>query len=109
MGDAEIAAAALADARRGDADSQCYVAIGLTYGSDGFEKNEAAAAALRWFRQAAAQGNRQALCNLGFLYQFGIGVPADPVEAERLYRRAATRGHPEALEALDSSDPECWG
>ena len=96
--DVQIAATALADAKRGDASSQRYVAIGLTYGSDGFEKDEGKA--LDWFRRAARQGDAQALYNLGWLYEFGEGVPVDPVRAERLYTLAAMRGHPEALEAL---------
>ena len=43
------------------------------------------------------------LYNLGYLYQFGEGVPMDPVKAERLYKLAATLGHREALDASDSS------
>ena len=53
--------------------------------------------------RTAAQGDPQALYNLGHLHAFGDGVAADPVEAERLYRLAAARGHPEALEAQGGS------
>ena len=98
MTDAEIAADALANAKRGDAECQCYVAIGLTEGSDAFPQNTRAA--LTWFRRAAAQLYPQALYNLGAIYQYGEGVPVDPVRAERLYTLAAMQGHPEALEAL---------
>ena len=96
--DPEFAAETLAKAKRGDASSQRSVAIGLTDGSDGFEKDEGGA--LEWFRRAARQGDAQALYNLGWLYEYGEGGPADSVEAERLYRLAAMQGHPEAREAL---------
>ena len=99
--DAQIAAEALTNAKRGDAESQCYVAVGLTHGSDSFPQNKREA--LTWLRRAAAQLNPQALYNLGYLYEYGDGVPADPVEAERLYRLAAAQGHPEAREALGLS------
>ena len=36
------------------------------------------AQALRWFRLSAAQGDADALYNLGFMYGVGEGVPADP-------------------------------
>ena len=99
MTEAEIAAEALANAKRGDAECQCYVAIGLTEGSDGFPQNKRAA--LYWFRRAATQLYPQALYNLGGICEYGEGVPVDPVRAELLYTLAAMQGHPEALEALN--------
>ena len=79
------------------------MAVGHTYGSDGFEKDEREA--LSWFQRVAAQGNLQALYNLAWLHEFGEEVPADPAEAERLYNHAAALGHPEASEALGQSGP----
>ena len=57
-------------------------------------------AALRWFRLAAEQGDADALYNLAFMYDNGEGVPADPVEAERLYTLAAAQGHVDALSEI---------
>ena len=45
--------------------------------------------AATWYRKAADQGYPRALINLGFLYEQGRGVPADPVAALKLYRQAA--------------------
>src|SRR5262249_59764899 len=52
------------------------------------------AAALRWWRQAAAENDPQAEAGLGTLYAFGLGVPHDDVEAARWFREAAQRGLP---------------
>jgi hypothetical protein len=46
-------------------------------------------AAAHWYRLAAAEGNTRAQINLGFLYEKGLGVERDPVEALRWYRRAS--------------------
>ena len=89
--DTQIAAEALPAATAGDGDSQIYVAIGLVYGPDGFEKDECQG--LDWFRRAAAQDHPQALYNLAWLQEFTESVPADPTETERLYRLAAVPGH----------------
>ena len=98
MNDEEIAEVALAEAHRGDADAQCYIAIGLSYGWNGFERNEREA--LAWFRRAAEQGHREALYTLGSRHDVGDGVPQNPSEAQRLYALAAAQGHVEALTAL---------
>ena len=54
------------------------------------------AAAVRWFRLAAAQGYPAAQTNLGLLYQNGWGVPKDLSQAYRWYLRAARQGDAEA-------------
>ena len=55
------------------------------------------AAALRWFRHAAAQGYPAAQANLGLLYANGWGgVPKDMAQAYRWYLRAARQGDAEA-------------
>jgi hypothetical protein len=46
------------------------------------------AAAVDWYHRAATNGNRRAQVNLGYLYEQGIGVNADPDEAARWYRLA---------------------
>mmetsp|Transcript_18300 Transcript_18300/g.61714 ORF Transcript_18300/g.61714 Transcript_18300/m.61714 type:complete len:84 (-) Transcript_18300:153-404(-) len=52
--------------------------------------------AVRWWRLAAAQGNGEALCNLGVCYEFGLGVPQDLHEALRCYKRTMAQGYTEA-------------
>jgi TPR repeat protein len=56
-----------------------------------------------WFRQAAEQGDRDAAYNLGVIYAtgFGRGVTADSgeaAEALKWLRRAAIKGHREAVD-----------
>ncbi len=59
------------------------------------------AEAVQWFRLAAAQGDADALFNLGVCHVNGDGVPQDYHEALRLYKRAAAKGHPGAAGAVD--------
>lgn len=41
----------------------------------------------------ALNGNRQAQFNLGTMYDFGLGVATNHLEAVKWYRKAAERGH----------------
>ena len=100
--DAEIAAIALEDAKRGHADAQYVVAVGLSDGGDGFERNEREA--LVWLRRAAAQGNADAVYVLACLHEVGDGVRQDPVEARRLFTLAAAHGHVQALLDMDAAN-----
>ena len=71
------------------------------------------AEALKWFRKSADQGYAKAQFNLGWYYSSGerelrkidqnntyvestIGVPKNPIEAEKWYRKAAEQGHARA-------------
>jgi tetratricopeptide (TPR) repeat protein len=58
------------------------------------------AEAVRWYRQAAEQGEAKAQYNLGTMYDFGSGVPEDDAEAVRWYRQAADQGNVSAQEIL---------
>ena len=98
---AERAAMALVDAKGGDADAQFFVAIGLSSGCDGFERNKREA--LAWLRRAAAQGNADALYCLALLHESGDGVRQDPVEARRLFTLAAALGHFQAFMKLEAN------
>jgi TPR repeat protein len=49
-------------------------------------------AAYRWFRRAAASGDREAINMVGRCLDNGWGVPADPAAAARHYQRAADAG-----------------
>ncbi len=42
---------------------------------------------MAWYRQAAAQGLKEALTNLGVMYENGFGVERSEAEAIRLYRQ----------------------
>ncbi|MGA2147672.1 MAG: tetratricopeptide repeat protein [Bryobacteraceae bacterium] len=54
------------------------------------------AEAIRWFRQAAEQGNAKAQFSLAFRYEQGQEVPRNYAEAIRWYRKAAEQGEPHA-------------
>ena len=49
--------------------------------------------AMRLWRPLAEQGNADAQCSLGFMYENGRGVPQDHAAAANWYRRAADQGH----------------
>ncbi|MBQ6237184.1 MAG: toll/interleukin-1 receptor domain-containing protein [Bacteroidales bacterium] len=51
------------------------------------------AKAVEWYRIAAEQGYADAQYSLGYMYQYGRGVPPDDAEAVRWYRKAAEQGH----------------
>lgn len=57
------------------------------------------AAAVREWRDPAAQGDPDAQFNMAQAYRLGRGVEANPVEAEILYAKAAAQGH---LKAADN-------
>jgi acyl carrier protein len=48
--------------------------------------------AAKWYRKAAEQGDATAQCQLGSLYQEGMGVSKDYNEALKWYRKAAAQG-----------------
>jgi localization factor PodJL len=57
--------------------------------------------AARWFEQAAIRGVKDAQFNLAKLYEQGLGVDADPIEAYAWYAAAAAQGDKEAAQAVD--------
>ncbi|MFQ5533497.1 MAG: SPOR domain-containing protein [Sphingomonadales bacterium] len=64
-----------------------------------YERGDYPAAAREWLSHAA-QGNAEALFNLGQLYRQGLGVERDAGRAEKYYLRAARRGHVRAQSNL---------
>ena len=50
------------------------------------------AGAISWYSSAAAQGLPEAALNLGYLYERGVGVPADMIRAQQYYLQAAEKG-----------------
>jgi TPR repeat protein len=63
----------------------------LTKGKAAFDRTDYAEA-IRWYRQAADQGNAGAQTNIGYLYEHGLGVTQNYLEALRWYRMAADQG-----------------
>lgn len=61
------------------------------YGNGDFEK------AKRYYEQAAELGNDQALCNLGYIYEYGRIGEKDPEQAFYCYSEAALGGNANAL------------
>jgi uncharacterized protein len=51
------------------------------------------AAAVSWYRKAAAQGDERAQLNLGIMYVKGQGVPQDDAAAVSWYRKAADQNY----------------
>jgi TPR repeat protein len=51
-------------------------------------------------RKAADQGLAAAQVGLGIFYENGEGVPEDPAEAARWYRRAVEQNYPDAMNDL---------
>ncbi len=47
-------------------------------------------------QRTAEQGNAEAQFSLGFVYDYGLGVPEDDIEAVRWYRLSAEQGDAEA-------------
>ncbi|MBQ7056880.1 MAG: sel1 repeat family protein, partial [Bacteroidaceae bacterium] len=62
-------------------------------------KGDEAAKAVEWLRQAAAQGDDAAMCELAKRYMKGDGGEKDVAKAAELYRKAAQKGNPEAQNA----------
>ncbi len=58
------------------------------------------AAAMRWFRKAAALGNNPAMFSIAGLYLRGLGVVSDAARALRWYQKAAASGNPAAQRLL---------
>lgn len=66
-------------------------------GVDAWSRGDYAAAVAEW-EGPAANGDADAMFNLGQAYRLGRGVVQDAVRAEELYKRAAERGHMQAAD-----------
>jgi len=60
----------------------------------GVHKNDVEA--VRWYREAAEQGDATAQFNLGGMYRKGAGIPKDDAKAAYWYHKAAEQGLAEA-------------
>jgi cell division protein FtsN len=61
-------------------------------GVDAWARQDYSAAVAQW-QGPAAQGDPDAMFNMGQAYKLGRGVPIDLAKAEDFYRRAAQKGH----------------
>jgi cell division septation protein DedD len=68
-------------------------------GVDAWQRGDYEGAVAEW-RPAALAGDADAQFNLGQAYKLGRGVPADLIQAEAWYRRAAKQGHLQAEDNL---------
>ena len=83
---------------RGNAKAQNNLGLMYTRG-EGVAQNYAAA--VDWYRKAAAQGFAKAITNLGVMYENGFGVTQDEDEARRLYRLGGRQAADASETALD--------
>lgn len=65
--------------------------------------------AARWYAFAAERGHRKAMFELAYMYERGLGVPAETLAAADLYRRAGQQAHKEGALKDAASAFECAG
>jgi len=65
-------------------------------GMEAYQKQQYSSA-LKFFRQAAGQGDVEAIVQMGLMYDFGRGVCQNYNEAMRWYLKAAEKGEPRAM------------
>ncbi|MCP4414749.1 MAG: sel1 repeat family protein, partial [Gammaproteobacteria bacterium] len=61
------------------------------------------------YRSSALDGDTDAMCQLGVLYQMGRGVPKDHAKAIEWYKKAAVQGHVKAQFNLGAMYESGWG
>jgi len=88
----------LESAVKGDADAQFELGKNYETGRIGLPKD--LTQAQRWYRAAADQGDPYAEASLAILYNFGKGVPRDPVEAYMWYEIALAHSKTEDRDSI---------
>ena len=73
-------------------DATALVRLGYEY-RDGRNRRRDFKAAVKAFTQAAKQGNMEAVDNLGWLNEQGMGVPKNAIKARQLYLQASMKNH----------------
>jgi TPR repeat protein len=89
----------MADAEKGDAESQWKLGLMYECGLGVFKDDKEAC---KWFEKAADQGHAYAQYNLGVMYEHGYDVLQDEKEAVKWYEKAAEQGNVKAQHALES-------
>src|SRR5260370_40035678 len=77
--------------RSGNVQAQSDLAALYHLGGQGVPPDDAAA--VRWWKKAAEQGDGTAQGNLGTAYGLGTGVPKDNAESLRWHTKAAENGN----------------
>jgi len=77
-------------------------------GMKAFQAGDYAAAYKVW-RPLADQGDANAQCNLGIMYQKGLGVDRDQGQAFQLFQAAADKGNAQAQYQLAQMFAKGWG
>ena len=77
-------------AEKGDAEAQYYIARIYANGMSGVPTDYPRA--VTWYRQAAQQNYSSAVQELGYMYEQGLGVERDTMQALNLQRKAAGLG-----------------
>ncbi len=67
--------------------------LGNLYAAGSIDLKQDYKLALKWYLEADSLGNIDALNNLGYLHDEGLGVRRDRVKARDYYTRAAEAGH----------------
>lgn len=78
-------------AEAGDAVAQFNLGKLYEFGGGGLAKDHSQA--VRWYREASAQGVAAAENNLGLMYAQGLGVPRDLRRAAELWKKASEAGY----------------
>jgi TPR repeat protein/transglutaminase-like putative cysteine protease len=87
-------------AEQGSAFAQAEIGLLYTHGGDGLPQDYAKA--IEYFRRGADGGNADALYDLGWAYEMGLGVPRDRQQAIEWYSRAAGKRQKSAMQRLDA-------
>jgi len=77
-------------AEGGDVEAQ--IRLGYEF-RDGRRRRRDYKAAMTWFTKAADKGNPEAIDNIGWLHERGLGVPKAPAKARTFYLRASKLNH----------------
>ena len=74
-----------------------------------YDKSGNYAKAAEWYRKSAERGYAEAQFRLGFMYEYGKGVPKDIKEARIWYKKASAQGDISAKTALNIMDRKIKG
>lgn len=85
-------------AAQGNATAMVALGRMALYGRGGVPTDQAQA--LQWFEKASAEGDPNAMVNLGYMYEMGLSVPKQIDLAANWYLKAARQGHAGAMYSL---------
>ena len=85
-------------ARFGFVNDQAWLGSSYERGINGYERDASMAA--YWYRRAAENGHTEAQYNLGVMYSWGNGIPANHEQAVYWVRKAAEKGYHQAEDHL---------